>query len=135
MPYYSREDGKGRAFSPSTGFTLPDGSTRSPDASWVSNDQLARLSPPERKSFAPVVPEFVVEVRSDSDDLIRLRRKMSETWIGNGVQLAWLIDPIEQKAYTYRSDGSVEVIPDFEHILSGEGILPGFEFDLGLLLE
>lgn len=96
---YSKHDGRGQAFSPSTGFRLPDGSTRSPDASWVSMEQLAGLSPEERKSFAPVVPEFVAKIRSDTDHLTQLKRKMTDVWIANGVQLAWLIDPMEHKSY------------------------------------
>ncbi len=135
LKIYSRKDGRGRAYSPSTGFRLPDGSTRSADASWVSNQQLDKLSPKERKSFARVTPEFVIEVRSDTDSLPKLKRKMVEAWIGNGVQLAWLIDPLERKAYIYRADGSVEVVPDFEVSLNGEKVLPGFKLDLNILLD
>ncbi len=130
---YAKKDSKGQAFGPSTGFKLPDGSTRAPDAAWVSNEQIARLSPEDRKSFAPLVPEFVVEIRSDTDRLARLQQKMMETWIANGVQLAWLIDPVERKAYVYRADGSIQVVTDFGAKLSGEDVLPGFEFDLGSL--
>ena len=130
---YAKKDSKGQASGPSTGCKLPYGSPRTPDAAWVSNEQIARLSPEERKSFAPLVPEFVVEIRSDTDRLARLQQKMMETWIANGVQLAWLIDPVERKAYVYRADGSIQVITDFATKLSGEDVLPGFEFDLGSL--
>lgn len=132
---FSKSDGRGRTFSPSTGFRLPDGSTRSADASWVSFDQLDRLSPEQRKSFAPVVPEFIVEIRSDSDTLTRLKRKMTDVWIANGVQLAWLIDPIEHKSYIYHNDGSVQVVVGFDQTLSADPVLPGFTFDLSLLNE
>ena len=131
--HYVDKNGKGQAFGPSTGFKLPDGSTRAPDAAWVSDEQIARLSPEDRNSFAPLVPEFVVEIRSDTDRLARLQQKMTGTWIANGVQLAWLIDPVERKAYVYRADGSIQVITDFATKLSGEDVLPGFEFDLGSL--
>jgi Uma2 family endonuclease len=130
---FSKRDGRGQAFSPSTGFRLPDGSTRSPDASWVSYEQLDKLSPAERKSFASVVPEFVAEIRSDSDHLAHLKRKMAEVWIANGVQLAWLIDPTEKKSYVYHPDGSIEVVEGFETSLTGDPVLPGFVFDLRLL--
>lgn len=130
---YSLQNGKGRAYSPSTGFKLPDGSTRSADASWVSNEKLNRLTPEQRRSFAPVVPDFVVEVRSDSDSLLRLQHKMTSVWIAGGTSLAWLIDPLDQKAYIYRKNGSIEGVAHFEAELSGEDVLPGFVFPLRLL--
>lgn len=130
---YVKKSANGRSFGPSTGFKLPDGSTRTADAAWVSGEQMEKLSPKERKSFARVVPEFVVELRSDTDRLTRLQDKMAKTWIANGVRLAWLIDPVEQKVYIYRADGSIQVVTDFTSSLAGEEVLPGFEFDLGLL--
>jgi Uma2 family endonuclease len=130
---YAKKQGTGLAFGSSAGFKLPDGSTRAADAAWVSNEQVARLTPKERKSFARVVPEFVVELRSDTDRLAHLKGKMTNAWIANGVRLAWLIDPVEQKAYIYRADGSIQVVTDFTSKLNGENVLPGFEFDLGLL--
>lgn len=130
---YAKKSSKGRTFGSSTGFKLPDGSTRAADAAWVSDEQIARLSSEERKSFARLVPEFIVEIRSDTDRLARLQKKMTDTWIANGVRLAWLIDPVEQKAYIYRADGSIQVVADFSAKLGGEDVLPGFEFDLGLL--
>lgn len=123
----------GRALSPSTGFKLPDGSTKSPDASWISAEKLAALPPAERKKFAAVVPDFVIELRSDSDKLGKLKRKMEQTWIANGVRLAWLIDPVKQKVYIYRQDGSTEVVQGFDGKLNGEDVLPGFDLDLGML--
>lgn len=123
----------GRVLSPSTGFKLPDGSTKSPDASWINAEKLAALPPEERKKFAAVVPDFIIEIRSDSDKLGKLKRKMEQTWIANGVRLAWLIDPVKQKAYIYRQDRSIDVIQGFDSTLNGEDVLPGFELDLGML--
>ncbi|MCO6480398.1 MAG: Uma2 family endonuclease [Phaeodactylibacter sp.] len=117
----------GQAFSPSTGFNLPDGSTKSPDAAWVSSEKMGRLQPEQiEEEFIPAVPDFVAELRSKSDKLKKLQKKMKETWIGNGVRLAWLIDPYEEKAYIYRKDGSIEVVNGFDRQLSGEDVLPGF---------
>lgn len=130
---YVRKTKKGKALGPSTGFKLPDGSTKSPDASWISAEKLAALPPEERKKFAAIVPDFIIEIRSDSDKLGKLKRKMEQTWIGNGVRLGWLIDPVKQKAYIYRQDGSVEVIQGFDGKLNGEDVLPGFELDLSML--
>ncbi|MCO6487897.1 MAG: Uma2 family endonuclease [Phaeodactylibacter sp.] len=122
----------GRVFSPSAGFTLPNGAVRSVDASWLSKEKWDALSKEERKSFAPVVPEFIIEIRSGTDKEDKLYEKMEE-WIENGTLLAWLIDPILEQARVYRADGSISVIKSFEEALSGEEVLPGFTFELNSL--
>jgi Uma2 family endonuclease len=87
----------GQTFSPSTGFRLPDGSTRSPDIAWLSPATIAQIPKEEiENAFIPLAPDFVVELRSKSDRLERLKDKMANTWIANGVQLGWLIDPYEE---------------------------------------
>ncbi|MCC7507309.1 MAG: Uma2 family endonuclease [Saprospiraceae bacterium] len=133
LTMWNRQTKLGKTFSPSTMFTLPDGSRRMPDAAWVSMEKHRRLSAEERNKFARVVPDFVVEVRSPSDDLKRLQAKMTGVWIANGVRLAWLIDPITEKTWVYRPDGSIDVVEGFGHTLSGESVLPGFVFDLLVL--
>ncbi|MCB9347288.1 MAG: Uma2 family endonuclease [Lewinellaceae bacterium] len=121
----------GQAFSPSTGFNLPDGSTKSPDVAWVSSQKMAQLRPEQiEEEFILAVPDFVAELRSKSDKLKKLKKKMEETWIGNGVRLAWLIDPYEEKAYIYRRNGGKEVVSGFDGQLSGEDVLPGFVLNL-----
>lgn len=123
----------GKVFSSNTGFTLPDGSVRAPDGAFVSNEQLDSLSASEKHSFASVVPEFIIEVRSDTDSIGKLLTKMKEVWIRNGVHLAWLIDPLNRVSYIFRADGSEEVLKGFDRELSGEDVLPGFTFDLRIL--
>ena len=123
---------KGQTFSPSAGFTLPDGSIRSPDGSWVSEERLAKLTPKDEDKFMPLVPDFIMEVRSPTDSLTKLKKKMEETWIKNGVSLAWLIDPLKQKAYIYRADGTTETISNFDQTLDGETVCPKFQLDLSL---
>lgn len=120
----------GLTFSPSAGFKLPDDSTRSADGSWVSAERLAAVSPDERKKFARVVPDFIVEVRSESDRIGRLKRKLTDVWLKNGVRLAWLIDPKKEKTYIYRADGSKEELDGFDRMLSGEDVCVGLELDL-----
>ena len=122
----------GRTFDSSTGFKLPDGSNRSPDAVWVSNEAWNRLTEAEKRKFAPLCPEFVIELKSDTDDIADLKKKM-QMWLSNGCRLAWLIDPDEEKAYVYRPDRAVESVEGFDQTLSGEDILPGFSLDLSLL--
>ncbi len=123
--------GKGETGSSNLGFDLPNGATRSPDAFWISEERMVKLTPDDiEKSFLPVVPDFVVELRSASDSLKKLQAKVKEEWIAQGARLAWLIDPYKEKAYVYRADGSQETIDDFEGVLSGEAVLSGFELVL-----
>jgi Uma2 family endonuclease len=123
----------GKAFSPSTGFQLPDGSTRAADASWVSNEQLSQLTQAQRQTFPPIVPDFVIEIRSKTDARSALEQKMQETWIANGVQLAWLIDPQTQQVVVYRPGSAPLVMDGFNRTISASPLLQGFEFDLRLL--
>ncbi len=123
----------GKAFSPSTGFQLPDGSTRAADASWVSKKQLSQLTQAQRQTFPPIVPAFIIEIRSKTDARAALEQKMLETWIANGVQLAWLIDPQAQQVVVYRPERTPLVIDGFDQTIDASPILPGFEFDLRLL--
>ena len=113
------------------GFKLPNGATRCPDACWISNERWATLSIKQKTEFLPIVPDFVMEIRSQSDSLTKLKAKMQE-WIENGVRLGWLIDPKNKVTYIYRENGSIEIVEGFDKTLSGEEVMPEFEFDLGL---
>lgn len=124
----------GKAFSSSTGFTLPNGAVRSPDASWISPERLAKMPASEKSKFAAIVPDFIVEVRSKSDRLNLLKDKMLE-WIENGVRLAWLIDPKAEMTYIYRENGSIEILESFDRVLTGEDVMEGFKFDLTMLKD
>lgn len=132
--FWNRRTKLGKVFSSSTMFKLPDGSRRMPDAAWVALEKHRQLSEQERKTFAQIVPDFVIEVRSPSDRLEVLQTKMRSVWIANGVRLAWLLDPETQQAWVFRADGSETHISDFRQSLSGEAVLPGFELDLGVFL-
>ncbi|MCB0520987.1 MAG: Uma2 family endonuclease, partial [Saprospiraceae bacterium] len=103
----------GLAFSPSAAFDLPDGSTHKADGAWISIEKHKRMTEEERKKIAAIVPDFVMEVRSQTDRISKLKKKMEDTWIANGVRLAWLIDPIKEKAWVYRQDGTKEEIENF----------------------
>jgi Uma2 family endonuclease len=130
---WTKKDGTGRGFDSSTLFTLPNGAKRSPDVAWVSKDRWERLSEKEQEKFPPLCPDFVVELRSESDSLRRLKAKMQE-YIENGAQLGWLIDPFEKKVYVYRPQSAVECLDDPEKI-SGGPLLPGFTLDVRSLWE
>ncbi len=125
---WARQDGTGRAFESSTGFTLPNRALRSPDASWVSFERWNALSDEDRAGFAKICPDFVVELRSTSDSLAKIRAKMDE-YTENGASLGWLIDPIERKVYIYRPNNAVEILEDPSEI-SGEPLLKGFTLNL-----
>ncbi|HEY5381013.1 MAG TPA: Uma2 family endonuclease [Acidobacteriaceae bacterium] len=126
---WAREDGGGKVFDSNTGFTLPDGSMRSPDASWVSWGKWNGLTREQQKQFAPICPEFVIELRSESDRLDDLRAKMGE-WIANGAELAWLIDPERKAVEVYRPGREPEVLEGTSAVY-GEGPAGGFVLELG----
>ena len=132
LNFYARKQG-GKSFSSSTGFTLPDGSVRSPDASYVSQEQIDKLTEEDLRHFAEIVPEFIVEIVSPTDRLKDVEKKMRDSWIENGVLLAWLIDVDADKLWVYRADRSVELISPLDRVITGEDVLPGFTFDLTLL--
>ena len=133
IQYWNKQKKLGKVFDSATGFLLPDGSMRSPDAAWVTNEKWNRLSAKERKHFLPFAPDFVVEVLSPTDNLVPAQNKMNK-WIQNGTRLGWLIAPEQQLAFIYRSDGTVDKREGFQQTLSGEDVLPHFEFDLSALL-
>ena len=118
----------GQIFDSSSGFHLPNGADRSPDVSWISQDRWDTLTPEEKSGFAPLCPDFVLELRSKHDSLESLQQKMQE-YQENGAKLGWLIDRTRKKVEIYRPKKSVEV-QNSPNSLSGEDILPGFTLDL-----
>jgi len=126
--FWNRQTKLGEAFDSSTGFHLPNGSDRSPDAAWIKQEKWDTLSLEQKESFAPICPDFVLELRSKTDSLEKLQSKMRE-YIENGASLGWLIDQKNQRVEIYRPGKDVEIL---EHptSLSGENILPGFILDL-----
>ncbi len=130
---WARADATGAAFDSSTGFVLPNGATRSPDAAWVRRARLTELSPEQKGKFLPLCPDFAVELRSPSDRLSDLQDKMQE-YVANGLRLGWLIDPVERQAFVYRTDGEVEHLKN-PGTLDGEDVLPGFVLDLASIWD
>jgi Uma2 family endonuclease len=131
LTLWNRQARLGIAFDSSTGFRLPNSAIRSPDSSWIANARWETLTPELRKGFAPICPDFVMELASETDDIKDLRAKMQE-YLDNGCRLGWLIDPRSQQVEIYRAGKAVEVLKSPQS-LSGEEILPGFVLSLGQL--
>ena len=129
LTLWNRQHQLGYVFESSAGFTLPDGSIRSPDASWVPKAAYDALTQQQRLRFPPVCPSFVVEVRSPSDSLTLLRHKM-EIYLENGVEVGFLLDPGNENATIYRRSQQPEEINGFDQTLSAKPALPGFVLDL-----
>lgn len=125
---WAMQDGTGRVFSPSAGFTLPNGSVRAPDVSWIPLSRWEALSADERRGYAKICPDFVIELRSQSDSLAEVQRKMAE-YMENGARLGWLIDPQNRRVHVYRPDQPLETLEE-PTAVSGDPVLPGFTLDL-----
>lgn len=128
LALWNRQSKLGKVFSSSTVFQLPIGSKRSPDAAWVELSRWEALTSEQRRRFPPIAPDFVMEVRSSTDNLTTLREKMQE-YVASGVRLGWLINPKDQQVEIYRSGQEVEV-RSLPTQLSGESVLPGFILDV-----
>ena len=121
---WSELDGTGLGFDSSAGFTLPNGAIRSPDAAWIKLERWNALTEKQKASFAPICPDFVIELRSASDTVSSLQKKMEE-YIANGTLLGWLIDRQNRQVYIYRPHQEREILNAPETI-SADPELPGF---------
>ena len=122
--FWNRQTKLGKAFDSSTGFKLPNGADRSPDVAWVRQDRWDALTSEQKSKFPPLCPDFVIELRSPSDNLKTLQAKMQE-YIDNGAQLGWLIDRLDRQVEVYRPGQAIEVLQAPSQI-SADPILPGF---------
>jgi Uma2 family endonuclease len=134
---WNRQTKLGKVFDSSTEFKLPSGAYRCPDAAWVKLERWEALTKDEKRRFPPICPDFIIELRSESDALEKLRTKMRE-YQENGASLGWLIDPQTPLVEIYRPGQDVEVLNfsyDNPPQLSGEEVLPGFVLDLTIILN
>ncbi len=125
---WNRQNKRGKVFSSSTIFRLPNGGNRSPDVAWVSLERWETLTTEQQEQFPPICPDFVLELRSRTDSLEPLQQKMQE-YLNSGIKLGWLINPQQQQVEIYRPEQPIEIV-QLPARLSGESILPGFELDL-----
>ncbi|MGB6300481.1 MAG: Uma2 family endonuclease [Rivularia sp. (in: cyanobacteria)] len=126
---WSEKDGTGICFDSSAGFKLSTGAERSPDVSWMKLERWNRLSEEEKQSFAPICPDFVIELRSKSDNLKPLQEKMEEYMQEPGIKLGWLIDRKNKRVYVYRPQMPMECLENPDSV-SGEDVLPGFVLNM-----
>lgn len=130
---WNRQTQLGKVFSSSTLFKLPGGGDRSPDVAWVELARWQTLTPEQRRKFPPIAPDFVIELRSRTDNLETLRKKMQE-YMNSSVHLAWMFNPQDQLVEIYRHGQETE-IRQLPAELSGEAVLPGFVLNIDLFGE
>ena len=126
--YWNRQNKLGKVFDSSTGFRFANGALRSPDVSWIALKRWNSLSDKLKKGFAPIDPDFVIELMSPTDALKDTQAKMSE-YINCGIKLGWLINPDAKEVGIYRLGKELEILKN-PSSLSGEEILSGLIVDL-----
>jgi len=126
---WNRRTKLGYIFDSSAGFKLPNSAVRSPDVAWISRERWEAIPESDRQDFAPLCPDFVIEIRSKSDDLKELKEKMEE-YRNNGCRLGWLIDRAGKQVFIYRENGSIDIKQDIGLHLSGEEILPDLRIQI-----
>ena len=127
---WNKNKGLGKVFDSSTAFHLPNNAVRSPDVAWIKIESWNVLTKDEQTKFPPLCPDFVIELKSNSDDLTDIQKKVTEEWMGNGCKMAWLVDPYNETIYIYHENDELKIINGFDKKLSGFNLLPGFELDL-----
>ncbi len=129
---WNRLSRAGYVFDSSTGFTLCNGAERAPDTAWIARERWDALPPEQQQAFAPITPDFVLELRSRNDNLSALQAKMGE-YMACGCRMGWLVDPTNRQTLVYLPDGSATAVP-FNQLLSGAEVMPGLEVRMGALL-
>ncbi len=131
--YWNKQYKLGVVFDSSTGFTLSSGAKRSPDVSWIALDRWNSLTLEEKRGFAPIAPDFVLELTSPTDDLLTVQKKMAE-YMSNGVRLGWLINPEDKQVEIY-SLGKAKKVLDHPDTLANDDVLPGLVIELETIWE
>ncbi|MEI8374689.1 MAG: Uma2 family endonuclease [Planctomycetota bacterium] len=125
---WAKRDGTGKAFDSSTGFRLPNGAMRSPDAAWLLLSRWNVLTAEQRKKFVPLCPDFVVELRSPTDSLNAVQEKMQE-YLANGAAMGLLVDPEQKRVHVYWQDREVQILENQKSVAC-DPVLPGFALEL-----
>ncbi|MBV9223061.1 MAG: Uma2 family endonuclease [Acidobacteriaceae bacterium] len=127
LALWAKRKGHGKVFGPATTFVFPNKAKHCPDAAWASNERVYAIPYRQRRQRIPIVPEFVIEIKSPTDVYEKLQRKM-DWYLRNGVELGWLIHPDkrEVKIYTALETSTLKNIDK----LRGTGPINGFTLDL-----
>jgi Uma2 family endonuclease len=133
LRWWAKGDQTGVAFDSSTGFKLPNGALRSPHAAWVRRPRLAGLTRDQKQRFLPLCPDFVIELRSPTDNLEALQRKIQE-YLDIGAQLGWLIDPMTRCVHVYLPQPPPEIL-EAPSTVSAEPLVPSFRLNLQTIWE
>ncbi len=129
---WNKKNKAGKVFDSNSAFFLPDDSMRGPDVAWISIERWDSLSTSEKKSIPKIVPDFIIELQSETDNIKELKQKMTK-WVKNGVKLAWLVSPQTQETFVY-FDNKTETIP-FSKTLDGKNILVGLDLVMAEVIE
>lgn len=127
-----RQVNKGFVTEPDCGYRLPNKAVKAPDAAWISPERLSDLTPQQLAKFVPICPDFIIELKSTTDNIRDLKEKMKE-YRECGCRLSWLIDKDSEVVYIFRENMTEETIVGFDKLLSGENVMKGFELDLTIL--
>ncbi|MDP5121088.1 MAG: Uma2 family endonuclease [Spirosomaceae bacterium] len=130
---WNRKSKEGFVTNSNGGYILPNGAMRAPDVAWINREKISRIPKEKQKKFLPACPDFVIELRSESDNLSELKAKMEE-WIENGTKLGWLIDPKKKQTHVYQPNQK-NIIENFATDLTGKNVLEGFSVNLIKLFE
>jgi Uma2 family endonuclease len=133
LRWWARGDQTGVASDSSPGFKLPNGTTRSPDAAWVRRSRLTGLTREQKQKFLPLCADFVIELRTPTDNLQAVLDKMQE-YMDNGAQLGWLLDPLTRRVHVYLPQRPPEIL-EAPNSVSADPLLPGFVLDLRKIWE
>lgn len=129
---WNKKNKTGIVFDSNSAFFLPDDSMRGPDVAWISKERWDSLSASEKKSIPKIVPDFIIELQSETDNIKELKQKMNK-WMKNGVKLAWLVSPQSQENFVY-FENKIETVP-FNQTLDGKSILAGLELIMADVIE
>lgn len=133
LEIWNRNQESGIVFDSSTGFSLPNNAIYSPDAAWVAKERWESLTEQQKEKFPPICPDFIIELKSNTDYIKGLQQKMQH-YLDCGCKLAWLIDPYSEKVYIYAQNQELTIV-SFEEELDGNTVLPGFKLHLATLFK
>lgn len=124
---WADQDRMGACFNTDTGFVLPNGARRGPDAAWIRRERWDAVPEEQQEKLAPICPDFVIELRSPSNRIRDVQGKWKSTSRTAPV-LAGCSILLKTAPGSTVQDGRPNGLRN-PAILSGDPILPGFQLD------